>query len=109
MISAQDLRDKLKKRESAILNDLDENEALFLEYHSPAGAIVQIRDIGYYRDADDALVLAGWDMRTGQECQIIASPLTVQLVFRVVRIEEDEGIPERRPIGYIRGPEFEHP
>ena len=48
MISAQDLRDKLKKREAAILDDLDDNEVLFVEYHSPAGAVVRIRDIAYY-------------------------------------------------------------
>ena len=106
MISAEDLRDRLKKREAAILADLDDNEALFVEYHSPAGAVVRIRDIGYYLDSDNALVLAGWDLHTGHECQIIASPLTVQLVFRVVKIEEDEAILERRPIGFIRGPEF---
>jgi|SRR5215203_3902488 len=109
MISAQDLRDKLKKREAAILDDLDDNEALFVEYQSPAGAVVRIRDIAYYLDDDNILVLGGWDVRTGHECQIVASPLTVQLVFRVVRIEEGEPVPEQRPIGFIRGPEFEHP
>ena len=32
MIGAQDLRDKLKKRESAILDNLDDNETLFVEW-----------------------------------------------------------------------------
>jgi hypothetical protein len=103
---AQDLRTKLKQREAAILEDLDDNEDLIVEYHSPAGAVIRIRDIAYYQDSDDALVLAGWDLRTGQECQIIAPPLTVHLVFRVIKIKEGEATPERRQIGFIQGPEF---
>jgi hypothetical protein len=103
---AEDLRTKLKQREAAILEALDDNEDLIVEYHSPAGAVIRIRAIAYYQDSDDALVLAGWDLHTGHECQIIAPPLTVHLVFRVIKIKEGEAAPERGPIGYIRGPEF---
>jgi len=88
---------------------MDENEALVMEYHSPAGTVVRIRDIGYYQDSDNALVLGGWDRITGDECQIIASPATIHLVFRVIKIEEDEARLERRQLGFIQGPELAQP
>ena len=107
--TALDLRTKLKQREAAILADMDENEALVIEYHSPAGTVVRIRDIGYYQDSDNTLVLGGWDRLTGDECQIIASPATIHLVFRVIKIEEDEARLERRQLGFIQGPELAQP
>ncbi len=96
---AETFRERMKKRESNILSDLDDNEVLIVEYHAPTGMVVRLRDVGYYEDYDDALLLVGVDADTGDECQILASTNAVQMVFRVVKIEDGRG--DRKRIGFF--------
>jgi hypothetical protein len=44
------------------------------------------------------MLLLGIDVENDHQCQIIAPPHTMQVVFRVATIEEH---PTRKPIGFI--------
>ena len=61
--------------------------------------MIQVDQAAYYRDTE-AVILAGYDHR-GNECQVIASPLTVHIIFRVVEIEEGR---ERKRVGFTAAP-----
>lgn len=97
-LTAEDLYERVKVREAAILGDLNENEDLLVEYLTPTGRIIRIRDIGYYRDIDDLLLLVGNDLVSGDECQVIAPVQIVQMVFSIITVKD--GPPERRRIGF---------
>ncbi len=97
--SAESVRERIKKREANILMGLDDNQSLVLEYHVATGMVVQIREVGFYADSDDALLLVGVDADTGEDCQIIAPPNAVQMVFRVVNIEDSRG--KRKRTGFF--------
>ena len=83
MVSAEVLWEKLKTRQDAISRDLGEDEGLQAEYLAPTGQMLFIRDVGYYSDIDDLIFLVGEDAYSGEECQTIAPPHAVQIVFRV--------------------------
>ena len=51
--------------------------------------------MGFYQEAA-ALLLVGNDVE-GNECQVIASPIGLHLVFRIVKVEERH---ERRRVGF---------
>ena len=96
--SAQDVYERIKKREANLRASLDENAALVVEYHAPTGMTVLVSDVGYYENADDALLLVGVDAGTEHECQIIAPAATLQIVFRVVRADHRR---PRKQIGFL--------
>jgi hypothetical protein len=96
-LSGEDLYRMIKVRESAILDDLDDNEELIAEYLTPTGRIIRIRDVGYYRNIPDLLFLVGNDV-SGDECQVIAPVQSVQMVFSIITVKDRP--PERRPIGF---------
>jgi hypothetical protein len=102
LIGADELQDKLQQRYARIWDDLKENETLRMEYHAPTGEVILVDQVAYYRDTE-AVVLAGYD-DSGNECQVIASPLTVHIIFRVVQIEEGR---ERKRVGFTAAP-LEH-
>ncbi len=85
MVSAEVLWEKLKMRQDAISRDLGEDESLQAEYLAPTGQVLLIRDVGYYSGIDDLIFLVGEDVDSGEECQIIAPPHAVQIVFRVAK------------------------
>jgi len=95
MQSAEILWEKLKSRREAILHSLEEGEGLEMEYVSPAGNVILIRDVGYYTDTDDLMFLVGNDADSDEECQIIVPPHSVQIVFRVTKAKA-----ERPEIGF---------
>ena len=101
-LSAEAMRERIKKREAAILGDLDANEELVVEFHAPTGTTIQIRDVGYYAKTDDVLLLAGTDTASGEECQIIAATQMIQLVFRVRVVKAEDQPLERKQMGFIR-------
>jgi hypothetical protein len=94
LVDGEVLWAKLKARREAILRELGEGQGLEVEYVSPKGAVILIREIGYYSDNDDLVFLVGTDADTDEECQIVAPPYAVQIVFRVT----EKG--ERREIGF---------
>jgi hypothetical protein len=95
MISAEELYENLKKREANIWADLEDNEVLVMEYHAPTGERMRIDQVGYYADSE-AMILVGHDVM-GNECQLIASPMTLHVVFRVVNLEEPR---QRNRVGF---------
>jgi hypothetical protein len=97
MINAEELWNKLRLREANIRDDLHDNQVLFMEHHTPTGETLLIDQVGYYEDAE-AMFLVGTDARTGEECQVIAPPHTVQVLFRIATVEE---LPERKSIGFV--------
>jgi hypothetical protein len=101
--SAQDVYERIKRREANLQARLEESAALVVEYHAPTGMIVVVSDIGYYEKADDALLLVGVDAGTEHECQIIVPAATLQIVFRVVRADHRR---PRKRIGFS-GPKDE--
>lgn len=100
MISADELYENLKKREANIWADLEDNEVLVMEYHAPSGEKIRIDQVGYYADSE-AMLLVGHDA-TGNECQLIAAPSTLHIVFRVVKLEEPR---QRNRVGFMRPPD----
>jgi hypothetical protein len=97
MISAEDLWKTLKIREENIRRDLKDNEALFMEYQAPSGQVLVIHQVAYYTDAE-AMLLVGSEVGTDHECQVIAAPPTVQVMFRIATEEERLA---RKPIGFV--------
>jgi hypothetical protein len=100
MPNAEAMCERIKKRQAAILNDLEDNETLVVEHHAPSGLRVNIREVGYFANDDDALLLVGTDPNTGEECQVIAATQVIRLVFRVFKVEGST--PERKAIGFNR-------
>ena len=85
MVSAELLWEKLKARRDEIRQALEDGQGLAAEYLSPAGNVILIRDVGYYTDTDDLIFLVGDDASSGEECQVIALPHAVQIVFRITQ------------------------
>lgn len=86
--SAEDFHRKLRMRESALHNALEENETVTMELHTPAGEIIRVQDVGYYQDTD-TLAFQGFD-DANNLCQIIAKVQGLQVLFRVIRVAEDQ-------------------
>jgi hypothetical protein len=99
MVSAELLWKKLKGRQEAILQELGDGEELEAEYVSPKGSLILIRDVGYYSDNDDLIFLLGNDAASKEECQIIAQPHMLEIVFRVAKRAER---PAERPVPLFR-------
>jgi hypothetical protein len=87
MVSGPLLWKKLKARQEALMRDLQDDEGLIAEYVSPAGRVILIREVGYYSDTDALILLVGDDEDTKDECQIIAQPHAVEIVYKVVKKE----------------------
>ncbi len=68
-----------------------------MELHTPAGEIIRVQDVGYYRDTD-ALIFQGFD-RANNLCQIIAKVQGLQVLFRILTISEEDPA-QKRPIGF---------
>jgi hypothetical protein len=81
--SAESVHTKLRNRDKALRADLKEGETLVFEYHTPAGEVIYVGDVGYYRD-QEALIFQGYDSQNNL-CQIIVPPHAVQVIFRVVK------------------------
>lgn len=86
--SAEDFHRKLRMRESALHEALEENETVTMELHTSAGEIIRIQDVGYYQDTD-TLAFQGFD-DANNLCQIIAKVQGLQVLFRVIRLAEDQ-------------------
>jgi hypothetical protein len=103
--TAKSLWDKLKKQHDAAREKLETMEKqldLTLELHAPSGSVIRIANISYYPDTNDALLVVGRDVSSGEECQAI---VPVQSFYVIFRISEDRE-PERKPIGfYVVGAE----
>ena len=50
--------------------------------------MILIRDVGHYTDTDDLIFLVGEDAASGEECQVIVPPHSVEIVLRVTRKAE---------------------
>jgi hypothetical protein len=85
VVSAELLWEKLKARRDGIRHALEDGQGLAAEYLSPTGNVILIRDVGYYTDTDDLIFLVGDDASSGEECQVIALPHAVQIVFRITQ------------------------
>jgi hypothetical protein len=96
-LTGEDFHRMIRVRESRILDDLNDNQELRVEYLTPTGRIIRIRDVGYYRDVPDLLLLIGNDV-SGDECQVIAPVQSVQMVFSITTVKDRP--PERRRIGF---------
>jgi hypothetical protein len=96
LLSAEELWKRLRLREENIWNDLNGDQVLLMEYHSPTGERIRVDQVGYYEDAD-ALLLGGTD-GAGNECQIVASPVGLHIVFRIVEFTERQE--PRRRVGF---------
>lgn len=88
---------RIKAREAKLRADLDTNEDLVLEYHSPAGECLEVAEVGYYADTEDTLFFGGYDS-SGNVCQVIAPVQSVNVLFRVLKVERHE--PKRKRIGF---------
>ncbi len=95
--SAEDFHTKLRMRESALHGALEENETVTMELHTPAGERIRVQDVGYYRDTD-TLLFQGFDLANNL-CQILAKVQGLQVLFRVIKVAEDQP-PARRRIGF---------
>lgn len=89
--SAENFYKRLRKREAGLNSVLKPDEFMFMELHTPAGEIIHIRDVGYYRDTD-TLLLVGTDI-SGHECQIITTVQGLQIVFRTGKLPEERPRP----------------
>ncbi len=86
--SAEDFHQKLRMRESGLHDALIENETVVMELHTPAGEIIRVQDVGYYQGTD-TLAFQGFD-NANNLCQIIAKVQGLQVLFRVIRLAEDQ-------------------
>lgn len=100
--SAEEFHKKLKARESALHGDVEENEIVTMELHTPAGEKIRIQDVGYYR-ATDTLIFEGVD-QVNNLCQIIAKVQGLQVMFRVITLPEDQ---PRKRVGFYSDEESE--
>ena len=96
--TAESLWNKLKKREARLRSVLEVNQDLAVELHAPSGSIIRIGEIGYYTDTDDALIIQGIDVLSGEFCQAIVPVQIFYVVFRIRTVEDPAQ--ERRPIGF---------
>jgi hypothetical protein len=99
--SAKSLWDKLKKQHVTAREKLETIEKqldLVLELHAPSGSVIRIANISYYPDTDDALLVVGRDVSSGEECQAIVPVQSFYVIFRIRTVEDRE--PERKPIGF---------
>ena len=97
--TAKSLWDKLKKQHDSAREQLkgrEDNYDLALELHAPSGSVIRIGVISYYLDTNDALLVQGIDVSSGDACQAI---VPVQSFYVIFRISEDRE-PERKPIGF---------
>ena len=73
------------------------DKALVMQYHSPAGEVINVVDVRHTAGSE-ALLLYGHDAE-GNECQIVTPAQGVQLIMKVVPRTEQE--PERKPTGLV--------
>jgi hypothetical protein len=98
-LTAKSLWDKLRMEVAKVrerLETRDEELDLALELHAPSGSAIRISNISYYPDTNDALLVVGRDVLSGEECQAI---VPVQAFYVIFRISESRD-PERKPIGF---------
>ena len=97
--TAKSLWDKLKKEEAEIRERLEEMQYLAVELHAPSGTVIRIAIISYYTDTNDALLVQGFDVATGEPCKAIVPVHSFLVIFRIGTVEEGRD-PERKPMGF---------
>jgi hypothetical protein len=111
VVSGEAFHERLRLREAGLNGNREENEVVILELHTSAGEIIRVRDVGYYRDSD-TLLFDGFD-RNGNVCQVIAKVQGLQVMFRVIKIEDpqrdEDPQQERKRIGFYVDEEQETP
>lgn len=88
---------RIKAREAKLQADLDTNEDLVLEYQSPSGERLAVEEVAYYADTEDTLFFQGYDS-SGNLCQVIVPVQSVNVLFRVLKVERHER--QRKRIGF---------
>jgi hypothetical protein len=97
--TAKSLWDKLRHEEAKArekLETMEDKYDLALELHAPSGSVIRIAKISYYPDTNDALLVVGRDVSSGEECQAIVPVQSFYVIFRISEARE----PERKPIGF---------
>jgi hypothetical protein len=74
--------------------ELEEGQDLILEFHSPAGYVIRINQIGRI---SDSLIFQGHN-QLGELCQALARPASLVVMFRFVTLRAEE--PPRPPVGF---------
>ena len=104
--SAKSLWDKLKNQHLTAREKLETMEKqldLALELHAPSGSVIRIANISYYQDTDDALLVVGRDVSSGEECQAIVPVQSFYVIFRISEVRDP--VPAcgfRRVVGILR-------
>ena len=83
----------------ALQKNLEEDEQLLVFYYGPSGAVMLVTNIGYQNPS--LIVLQGVDSM-GEECCVLSHMFTVQLVLRVMKVEDKE---KKRRIGFMHKPD----
>ncbi len=93
-----DLFLKIREYITDAQNHLQSDELLSLWCVTPAHELIMVQSVGF----DDPLITLRGITQDGQECTVLTSMHSVQLVAKVQRIapEQAEAQPERRPIGF---------
>lgn len=94
--AAEDFHWKLRMREAALNGDLQPNQVVSTELHTPAGERIRVEGVGYYRDTD-TLLFVGFDL-ANNPCQIVAKVQGLQVVFRVITLPEEQ---PRKRVGFF--------
>lgn len=94
--SAEHFSSILKERIQAVEADLEDGQVLTLEHHTPAGLVLDVQNVVYYRDTD-LLMLQGFDAAGGLY-QLIAPIRNLHLLLKVT--SPPKPTPERKPIGF---------
>ena len=93
-LAAERFHRTIEERHAQVRNELDEGQDLILEYHTPAGEIIQINRFAQYKD----VLLCQGHNPAGELCQILARPSGLHLMYRFVSLPTEE--PQRTPIGF---------
>ena len=98
--SAKALGNKLEGLQA----NLQENQELALELHTPSGAVIRITQLSSYEDTDDTLLVQGTDEKSDEPCAAIVPVQNFYVVFRVKTVEDPA---QKRRIGFhnIKDPE----
>jgi hypothetical protein len=98
--SAKALGNKLQGLQA----NLQENQDLDVELHTPSGAVIRITHLWSYDDTDDTLLVQGTDEKSGDLC---AGIVPVQTFYVVIRVKTVVDPAQKRRIGFhnIEDPE----
>ncbi|GAB4204827.1 MAG: hypothetical protein OHK0022_30360 [Roseiflexaceae bacterium] len=93
-----DLFLKIREYITDAQNHLQSDELLSLWCLTPTHELILVQSVGF----DDPLITVRGVTQEGQECTVLTSMHSVQLVAKVQRLapEQAQAQPERRPIGF---------